>query len=285
MQESHLVESEISKLKKQWVGHVFSSPGTSKRNGVVILIHKRLKVSLLSHSSDSEGRWLIVRLKINEVSVTLFNVYAPTKPDVEFWPHITSLLMSIDSPYVIFGGDCNQVHDSYIDRASKTSFFPSQMHQQFTNLISQRSLVDSWRLCYPQLREYTFFSPVHTSQSCIDYLFVSKALTQSILHADIGSILISDHAPVILDLELLLPIHPSKRWRFNTSLLSDSSFTSSFKASLRSSLSAICLLFPLFPPYGILLRHRLEILLILMSHRKNARTLRQLMISLNPLNY
>lgn len=62
LQEIHISDVEILKLRHQWVGQVFASPGSGKRNGVAILRHKRLDVQLLSHKHDSDGRWVAVSL-------------------------------------------------------------------------------------------------------------------------------------------------------------------------------------------------------------------------------
>lgn len=48
IQESHFMgEEEAKKFKRDWVGTVFHSSYSSKRNGVMILIHKNLSFILI----------------------------------------------------------------------------------------------------------------------------------------------------------------------------------------------------------------------------------------------
>ena len=47
IQETHLVDSEVVKLKRDWVGQVFYSSFNSKKHGVAIFVHKKLNFVLL----------------------------------------------------------------------------------------------------------------------------------------------------------------------------------------------------------------------------------------------
>lgn len=47
IQETHLKDDEAKKFKRDWVGQVFYSSFSSKKNGVIILVHKRLNFSLV----------------------------------------------------------------------------------------------------------------------------------------------------------------------------------------------------------------------------------------------
>ena len=44
IQETHLKDEEVKKFKRDWVGHVFYSFFSNKKNGVLILVHKMLKL-------------------------------------------------------------------------------------------------------------------------------------------------------------------------------------------------------------------------------------------------
>lgn len=58
MQESHFKSEEAMKLKFGWVGHVFHSSFSSKRNGVVMLVHKNMAFNLVKQVKDDEGRMI-----------------------------------------------------------------------------------------------------------------------------------------------------------------------------------------------------------------------------------
>lgn len=228
IQETHLSASESLKLKRDWVGEVFFSPGDGKRNGVVTLCHKSLHVKLLSQKADDTGRWLFTDLLVGKTPLSLFNIYAPTSGDSLFWSNIAQQLLQIPNDNLIVAGDCNHVIDPFIDRHSASPHTLSKSHKAFVRSFQQRHLVDAWRLCNPTLREYTFFSPAHHTQSRLDYFLISHSLSQAMLSSEIGSILISDHAPVSLSLDILHKSSTPRRWRFNNSLLLDPNFSSSF---------------------------------------------------------
>lgn len=72
IQESHFRAEEAMKLKFGWVGHVFHS----KRNEVVILIHKSLNFTLIRQMKDKDGR-ICLQAKINGRDIVFCNIYAP----------------------------------------------------------------------------------------------------------------------------------------------------------------------------------------------------------------
>lgn len=47
--------SNAIKLQRDWVGHVFHNSFDSKKKGVAILVHKKLKFVLLKEHKDGEG--------------------------------------------------------------------------------------------------------------------------------------------------------------------------------------------------------------------------------------
>lgn len=61
LQETHLSTNEHSKLKRDWVGQVFSSSFTSKSRGVAILVNKHLPLSDVKTVSDKSGRYVMLK--------------------------------------------------------------------------------------------------------------------------------------------------------------------------------------------------------------------------------
>ncbi len=108
--------------------------------------------------------------------------------------------------------------------------------------------VDVWRVLNPQGRDFTFFSSPHATFTRIDFFLISKNLLQSVVTCSTGSMTISDHALVSLE---VLPFSDRiciPRWRFNSSLLQESDF----KKALRSQIKLyIELNVPTAPSAGI----------------------------------
>lgn len=83
------------------------------------------------------------------------------------------------------------------------------------NLRKSLDLVDIWRLQHPSDR--------HGSFTRIDYFLVDARLISKIDSSTYHSILVSDHAPLSMNVNLNLnPRHYN--WKFNPTLLSDKCF-------------------------------------------------------------
>ena len=85
IQETHLKDDEAKKFKRDWVGQVYYSSFSSKKNGVLILVHKRLNFSVVKESKDDNGRIICLETIINGTQLTLCNIYAPNKGDPSFF--------------------------------------------------------------------------------------------------------------------------------------------------------------------------------------------------------
>lgn len=99
MQESHLTDSEHTKLNR--MGHskvYFSSHSSGRRRGVAILLSNKVNFHFISEDKDKEGRYIMVKGKIDGVLVSLLNVYMPPGSNWAFYKQILEL-----SP--ICGGD------------------------------------------------------------------------------------------------------------------------------------------------------------------------------------
>lgn len=89
--------------------------------------------------------------------------------------------------------------------------------------MKTRNLVDIWRIQHPTSKEYSFYSNVHKSYSRIDYFLTSSNLISQITNSKYHNILISDHSPLAISLNISLP-KQTYSWCFNPNLLSDDNF-------------------------------------------------------------
>lgn len=70
------------------------------------------------------------------------------------------------------------------------------------------------------------FLRVHHTFSPIDYFFLDNGLIPRVQSCAYRSIVISDHAPLTLDLTFLNLASSRRNWHFNISLLADENFVS-----------------------------------------------------------
>lgn len=233
IQETHLEEDEAKKFKRDWVGHVYYSSFSSQRNGVLILIHKRLNFSMLKEYKDGNGRIICIEANINGGEITLCNIYAPNKEDPSFFHGLNSILGNAQGQ-IILAGDFNQVLDGILDKSKYAGISVPKDRAAIHMMMEDNNLIDVWRLVNPSDQEYTFYSHCHKSYSRIDFFLISQSLVNAIIDSTINAISLSDHAPV----ELSVNIHSDRlrrgRWRMNTSLLQDEVFSKELAGDLSS---------------------------------------------------
>lgn len=220
IQETHLLDSEVSRLKRDWVGQVFHSSYANKKHGVAILVHKKLNLTVSKEHKDSDGRVICLEAVINGVKVNLCNIYGPNQEDADFFHYINKMIGDISTSKSIIAGDYNQVVDGVLDKTTYSGVKPKD-RMAIELMMKDLNLVDIWRVINPKEREYTFYSHRHKSHSRIDYFLISNNLVQDVSDCSIGPIALTDHATVHLGLILEPDLIKKSRWRLNVSLLHD----------------------------------------------------------------
>lgn len=223
LQETHLLNRDQLRIRKDWVGEMFHSQFNYKSRGVAILIHKKIPFHVSKTILDPNGRYVIVVGKLFQLSLVLVNIYGPNFDDDIFFKKILSTIPNLDSHHLIMSGDYNLVLDSVLDRSAHSVIRPSKSTQLVQSFIDIHKLVDPWRFKHPTKRDYSYYSTVHKSFSRIDFFLVDPYLLDAITDCKYDSIIISDHAPV--SIKVTLPTQRIKRtWQLDTLLLADSDF-------------------------------------------------------------
>lgn len=103
LQETHLTKQEHEKLKRFGYKHTYySSFKGNRKRGVAILISNSVKFESLKEIQDKDGRYVIVKGKVENNPMTLVNIYAPPDSDKHFLgPYLISLQWKVrESVYV-----------------------------------------------------------------------------------------------------------------------------------------------------------------------------------------
>uniref|UniRef100_A0A3P9IXZ2 exodeoxyribonuclease III n=1 Tax=Oryzias latipes TaxID=8090 RepID=A0A3P9IXZ2_ORYLA len=176
LQETHLTDHEHSKLKRDWVAQVFYSSYNSKSRGVAILIHKNLPFTVEKIVKDREGRYIAITGILYGEQILLCNVYAPNVYDSAFYSKFLAEVSPICPSHVLIGGDFNTGLMPSSDYSPPKTQPLSKMAKATNGLCNDLGLFDAWRICNPNVRDFTFFSRPHQSFSRIDFLFVSRSV-------------------------------------------------------------------------------------------------------------
>ena len=97
IQETHLLNREVVRLKKNWVGEVFHSTFNGKARGAAIIIRKGIPFILNKSILDSNGRYVIVAGTLQDKPVLFVCVYGPNWDDNSFVPKLFTSFPDINN--------------------------------------------------------------------------------------------------------------------------------------------------------------------------------------------
>lgn len=199
---------------------MFHSKFNCKSRGTAIIINKSIPFTTSDIISDPNGRYIIVTGKLYNTPVTLANIYAPNYDDEKCINSVLAILPNLHSHNLILAGDFNLVMDIVLDGSSSRQQSVSKSAKLIQNFFKSANLIEAWRYLNPTTKKYSFFLQPHNSYSRIDYFFLDSRLLSSVKYIDYEAIVLSDHAP--LKLQLTFPNrYTSRTWRMDNCLLSN----------------------------------------------------------------
>ena len=77
LQETHSDPRLGQVIENEWGGKCYFSHGDRNSRGVCILFHPSLKLEIVDERSCSDGRFVVLKVLLNGVAVTIGNVYGP----------------------------------------------------------------------------------------------------------------------------------------------------------------------------------------------------------------
>lgn len=167
---------------------------------------------------DEEGRVITCEYK----KFILVHVYTPNSGQVlarleyrtKTWDKMfTKYILKLqEKKEVILCGDLNVAHKEIDLKNPKTNLrtagFTIEERDSFDNILNKTSLHDSFREMHPDTIKYSYWSYRFKSREKntgwrIDYFLVSKKLLKKVIDSNIlDSLLGSDHAPIILNINI-----------------------------------------------------------------------------------
>ena len=210
VQETHGTPEIENVWCSEWGGNIFYSHHNSASRGVMILCSN--SISVRSSSSDDEGRWVLAEIDLNEIIVTVVNIYAPNmeREQIEFYDNLDSYLMArTNTDNVIIGGDFN-VHLETIDkRGARVEIKKSK--ESITHIMDNYNLIDIWREKHKLIEQYTWENQAMGVMTRLDYYLLSNALQKDVKLCEITESILTDHKMVILQLGYNLKKHKRPR--------------------------------------------------------------------------
>lgn len=211
----------IVKDKSVWDGDIFACNSLCNRQGVAILISRKLK-HVFKVMESINGRLLHISGRINDKCIDVINVYAPNSINEKcvFFDKCKNLIYGDE--FVVVAGDFNTAL-SPLDRSGKTGFSNDKSVRLLNDLSNEKGLFDVWRDRNPNVKMFSRKQVVQgfLTQSRIDYFLVSgnmKPCIKNIFYKDTS---FSDHCIVSMNIDFSEVEKGPGVWIFNQSLLED----------------------------------------------------------------
>ena len=239
LQETYSSEEVTNKWLQECEGKGLFMHGSKHSRGVAILFRKQLDFEIEEKYLDFKGRFIIVKIKINELKINLVNIYAPNKENDQI-VFMTELIRIIGLNNVsksdnnILAGDWNVALDYNVDKMGGRDKDDKKIYKEkIQELTAHLELVDIWRLKHSLKKQYTWRQKVPRIHCRLDYFFISQHVMDLVIDTKILPSILSDHSPVSLDLNFLNePKLGQGHWKLNVSLLSDDIYKTKLKENL-----------------------------------------------------
>ena len=217
MQETHTCKSQQKVWKSAWRGTTIFSHGESNARGMAILFSQDLNAHILWTKTDSMGRYVFVKAKIDETVYMFCNCYAPNEDDSTFFVEIINELGNIvNVDITIWGGDFNKSLSSD-DKLGK--YYETKSAQLLNQFTVDQNWTDIWRYFNPEIQQYTFFKRKPVIRLRIDYFLIPDGHIDLCQTCEIWTGYLSDHSFVYLELSIQNNIRGQGFWKMNTSCL------------------------------------------------------------------
>ena len=238
LQETHFRSDSVPQLShKHYPTWYHSTNPSAKSRGVSIAFHASFSPNVLDSYVDPAGRFIFLKLSYKNLIYTVANVYSPNQDQLQFFSSVTSRLKKFSTTNMILGGDFNVALLPRLDSSTGKSSHSLASLTKLRSIFTDLSLVDAWRVLHPSDRDYTYYSPAHSTYSRLDYILISQSLLDLSPTASIGLTLWSDHAPVHVTLGRISSHKPRSSWRLNDNLLSDLACTEDIIQSISHFIS------------------------------------------------
>ena len=241
LQETHGSDFLAEQWEKYWQGKVYCAHGDTRSKGVAILFHSLIKHEVLEKFEDANGRFLILRIKIEDEIYTLANCYLPTKDHEQdqcsTLTSVIDILHKFTDDKLIVGGDFNIALNPMLEKsggrvdANESKRFRAAMKGMMISL----NLEDIIRNAMPEENIYTWHNSRKGLSTRLDYWFLSDNILNRVMKCNIRSALYTDHDIVSFCLRPLLPTETRGPgfWKLNVSHLSNVKYVALIKETIK----------------------------------------------------
>ena len=200
------------------------SPGSNRSCGCLVLF--RPVLTLVSSSSDDDGRLLHCEFNFRDKSFRVVSLYAPNRNPAR--DSFFDLVASFVDPSVptLICGDFNTVFDRSLDRLGSDAADSSrESTAALVRLFDSCCVSDIWRYLHPSSSSFTWSKPDGSLSSRIDFVGCPFVWVSAVLSCDIVPCPFSDHCAVVFDVSVPDVVLPGPGlWKLNVSVLEEEEY-------------------------------------------------------------
>lgn len=234
LQETHSIDDFQTKIwDKQWGGETFWSHGTNQARGVGILVEKNIEVIKNSFKTDDNGQLARIRIKWEEKTYSILNVYAPNKNRHQFFDKLKNdWITATDN--IIMGGDFNCVENPGLDRNNINQRVMQTQVEEGVACLQETTnnymLQDLWRRLNPTKTQCTWTNTTG-SWSRLDRFYIN-VIDHLPVKSEIVPFIHSDHNAVSLTIENTQIKIGRGAWKLNASILKSQEYNDIVKQTV-----------------------------------------------------
>ena len=238
LQEVHVAPGKENVFKNQWGGRTWVAPVSSAAGGVAILVQNKTACKFINVATNNKGSALFLTLDINDVIITIGNIYGPPDGDhPKFFEEVFNLACSNQHENLILCGDWNLSLNPDVDQYN---YVARDRRVRSRELVKKKclelNLHDVWRIMNGDRRQFSWRKSNPVKCARIDYFLVSNSVLNKSLSCDILPAYRSDHSRVSLRLSLSYQSRGKGLWKFNCSLLKDLSYHKLVKSVIQETM-------------------------------------------------
>ena len=222
LQETHLIASDLSTLKKSWNCKFLISGENKKSMGVVTIINNNFEYKIHMVEKDKGGRYIITDMEIPGIArFLMLNIYGQNQDRPEFLLEILDKLENNMIRNWILCGDWNLVLDQKLDTHNYLHINNPAASESLKSFIKRNNLIDIWRINNPDKKKFSWFRPSPVKAARLDYFIISPSILDLYADSFISFKYRSDHCKVGLTLHIDKSIKGKGIWKLNAELLNN----------------------------------------------------------------
>ena len=225
LQETHSTQEVEKQWQREWGGKMLFSHGANNARGVMILVRNGFDFNVETVKIDKQGRFLVVKGKIQDVEYTVVNIYAPNKDACsrKFFDNLQRVLSDFgisNEDKVIIGGDFICPLNPLVDKKGGVLIPRANVIRTIETLKESYSLQDIWRVKNPDLQSFSCSQKSPFVFCRLDYWLTSYHLFDYVKNVDIVPAIKTDHSAITIEFQSIdQQLKGSGFWKLNVSLL------------------------------------------------------------------